>query len=153
MVSSLQSVARGGVDLSDMEDEETKEAQEKLEQEFDSVVKRMKEALGDKVKEVKISSRLTDSPAVIVTAEDDMSVQMQKLMASVGQEVPESQPIFEINAEHELVKHVADEQDDDKFNQWVDVLFEQATLAERGSLKDPASFVSRLNKLMLSLTK
>ena len=149
----LQSVARGGVDLSDMEDDESKEAQEKLEQEFDSVVKRMNEALGDKVKEVKISSRLTDSPAVIVTADDDMSVQMQKLMASVGQEVPESQPIFEINAEHELIKHVADEQDDDKFTQWVDVLFEQATLAERGSLKDPASFVSRLNKLMLSLTK
>ena len=149
----LQSVARGGVDLSAMEDEESKEAQEKLEQEFDSVVKRMKEALGDKVKEVKISNRLTDSPAVIVTAEDDMSIQMQKLMASVGQEVPESQPIFEINAEHELVKHVADEQDEDKFTQWVDVLFEQATLAERGSLKDPASFVARLNKLMLSLTK
>jgi len=149
----LQSVARGGVDLSNMEDEESKEAQEKLEQEFDSVVKRMKEALGDKVKEVKISNRLTDSPAVIVTAEDDMSIQMQKLMASVGQEVPESQPIFEINAEHELVKHVADEQDDDMFAQWTDVLFEQATLAERGSLKDPASFVSRLNKLMLSLTK
>lgn len=149
----LQSVARGGVDLSAMEDEESKEAQEKLEQEFDSVVKRMKEALGDKVKEVKISNRLTESPAVIVTAEDDMSIQMQKLMASVGQEVPESQPIFEINAEHELVKHVADEQDEDKFTQWVDVLFEQATLAERGSLKDPASFVARLNKLMLSLTK
>ena len=149
----LQSVARGGVDLSNMEDEESKEAQEKLEQEFDSVVKRMKDALGDKVKEVKISNRLTDSPAVVVTAEDDMSVQMQKLMASVGQEVPESQPIFEINAEHELVKHVADEQDDDKFGQWVNVLFEQATLAERGSLKDPASFVTRLNKLMLSLTK
>ena len=149
----LQSVARGGVDLSAMEDEESKEAQEKLEQEFDSVVKRMKEALGDKVKEVKISNRLTDSPAVIVTAEDDMSIQMQKLMASVGQEVPESQPIFEINAEHELVKHVADERDEDKFTQWVDVLFEQATLAERGSLKDPASFVARLNKLMLSLTK
>ncbi|MCH2056541.1 MAG: molecular chaperone HtpG [Thalassotalea sp.] len=149
----LQSVARGGVDLSAMEDEESKEAQEKLEQEFDSVVKRMKEALGEKVKEVKISNRLTESPAVIVTAEDDMSIQMQKLMASVGQEVPESQPIFEINAEHELVKHVADEQDEDKFTQWVDVLFEQATLAERGSLKDPASFVARLNKLMLSLTK
>ncbi|MEW6991118.1 molecular chaperone HtpG [Colwelliaceae bacterium 6441] len=149
----LQSVARGGVDLSQMEDDETKEAQEKLEQEFDTVVKRMKDALGDKVKEVKISNRLTDSPAVVVTAEDDMSVQMQKLMASVGQEVPESQPIFEINAEHELVKHVADEQDDDKFSQWVNVLFEQATLAERGSLKDPASFVTRLNKLMLSLTK
>ncbi|GLX77091.1 chaperone protein HtpG [Thalassotalea insulae] len=149
----LQSVARGGLDLGEMEDEESKEAQEKLEQEFDTVVKRMKEALGDKVKDVKLSSRLTDSPAVIVTADDDMSIQMQKLMASVGQDVPESKPIFEINGEHELVKHVADEQDDDKFKQWVDVLFEQATLAERGSLKDPASFVARLNQLMLSLTK
>ncbi|WP_286235212.1 molecular chaperone HtpG [Thalassotalea sediminis] len=149
----LQSVARGGVDLSDLDDEESKEAQEKLEKEFDSVVKRMQEALGDKVKEVKISNRLTDSPAVIVTAEDDMSIQMQKLMAQVGQEVPEVKPIFEINAEHDLVKHVADEADDDKFNQWVEVLFEQATLAERGNLKDPASFVAKLNKLMMSLTK
>lgn len=149
----LQSVARGGVDLSDMEDEESKEAQEKLEQEFDSVTKRMQDVLGDKVKEVKISNRLTDSPAVIVTADDDMSIQMQKLMAQVGQEVPEVKPIFEINAEHDLVKHVADESDDEKFAQWVDVLFEQATLAERGSLKDPASFVARLNKLMMSLTK
>jgi len=148
----LQSVARG-VDLSSMDDEESKEAQEKLEQEFDSVTKRMKEALGDKVKDVKISSRLTDSPAVVVTADDDMSTQMQKLMASMGQEVPETAPIFEINAEHELVKHVADEQDDSQFSQWVNVLFEQALLAERGSLKDPASFVSRLNTLMLSLTK
>ncbi|OKY27930.1 MULTISPECIES: molecular chaperone HtpG [Thalassotalea] len=149
----LQSVARGGVDLSDLDDEESKEQQEKLEKEFDSVVKRMQEALGDKVKEVKISNRLTDSPAVIVTAEDDMSIQMQKLMAQVGQEVPDVKPIFEINAEHDLVKHVADEADDDKFNQWVDVLFEQATLAERGNLKDPASFVTKLNKLMMSLTK
>ncbi|MBO9488831.1 molecular chaperone HtpG [Endozoicomonas sp. G2_1] len=149
----LQSVARGGVDLSDLDDAETKEAQEKLEQEFDSVAKRMKDALGDKVKEVKISNRLTDSPAVVVTDDNDMSVQMQKLMASVGQEVPESQPIFEINAEHELVKHVADEQDDAQFNQWVEVLFDQAMLAERGSLKDPAAFVSRLNQLMLSLAK
>lgn len=149
----LQSVARGGVDLSDLDDAETKEAQEKLEQEFDSVAKRMKDALGDKVKEVKISNRLTDSPAVVVTDDNDMSVQMQKLMASVGQEVPESQPIFEINAEHDLVKHVADEQDDAQFNQWVEVLFDQAMLAERGSLKDPAAFVSRLNQLMLSLAK
>ena len=149
----LQSIARGGVDLSDLDDAETKEAQEKLEQEFDSVAKRMKDALGDKVKEVKISNRLTDSPAVVVTDDNDMSVQMQKLMASVGQDVPESQPIFEINAEHELVKHVADEQDDAQFNQWVEVLFDQAMLAERGSLKDPAAFVSRLNQLMLSLAK
>jgi len=148
----LQSVTRGGLDLGDMDDAETKEAQEKLEKEFDSVVVRIKETLKDKVKDVKLSQRLTDSPVCIVADDDDMSSQMAKLMASVGQEVPDSLPIFEINGEHELVKHVADEQDDDKFNQWVEVLFEQAMLAERGSLKDPASFVARLNKLMLSLT-
>jgi molecular chaperone HtpG len=149
----LQSVTRGGLDLGDMDDEATKQAQEKLEKEFDSVVTRIQDALKGKVKEVKLSQRLTDSPACIVADENDMSSQMAKLMASVGQEVPETLPIFEINAEHELVKHVADEQDDTLFDQWVEVLFEQAMLAERGSLKDPASFVSRLNKLMLNLTK
>ncbi len=133
----LQSVTRGGLDLGDMDDAETKEAQEKLEKEFDSVVVRIKDALKGKVKDVKLSQRLTDSPACIVADEHDMSSQMAKLMASVGQEVPETLPIFEINGEHELVKHVADEQDDDKFNQWVEVLFEQAMLAERGNLKDP----------------
>ncbi|WDE13638.1 molecular chaperone HtpG [Thalassomonas haliotis] len=149
----LQSVARGGLDLGDMDDEETKEAQEKLEQEFDSVVTRIKEVLQDKVKDVRLSQRLTDSPACIVTDEQDMSSQMMKLMESVGQPVPESKPIFEINAEHALVRHVADEQDDEQFKQWTDVLFDQAMLAERGSLQDPASFVSRMNKLMLSLAK
>lgn len=149
----LQSVTRGGLDLGDMDDAETKEAQEKLEKEFDTVVTRIKEALDGKVKDVKLSQRLTDSPACIVADEDDMSSQMAKLMASVGQAVPDTLPIFEINGEHDLVKHVADEQDDEKFGQWVEVLFEQAMLAERGSLKDPASFVGRLNKLMLSLTK
>jgi molecular chaperone HtpG len=149
----LQSVTRGGLDLGDMDDAETKEAQEKLEKEYDSVVKRIKASLEGKVKEVKLSQRLTDSPACIVADENDMSSQMAKLMASVGQEVPDALPIFEINGEHALVKHVADEQDDEKFGQWVEVLFEQAMLAERGSLKDPATFVARLNKLMLSLTK
>jgi molecular chaperone HtpG len=149
----LQSVTRGGLDLGDMDDEETKQAQEKLAQEFDSVVGRIKTSLGGKVKDVRISQRLTDSPACIVSDEQDMSSQMQKLMQSVGQEVPESLPIFEINAEHALILHVADEQDDDMFKQWSEVLFEQAMLAERGSLKDPASFVGRMNKLMLTLTK
>lgn len=149
----LQSVTRGGLDLGGMDDAETKEAQEKLEQEFDSVVTRIKAALEGKAKDVKISQRLTDSPACIVADEHDMSSQMMKLMQSVGQDVPDSLPIFEINAEHDLIKHVAEEQDDSQFKQWAEVLFEQAMLAERGSLKDPATFVSRLNKLMLSLTK
>jgi molecular chaperone HtpG len=149
----LQSVARGGLDLGDMDDAETKEAQEKLEQEFDSVVSRIKETLEGKVKDVKLSQRLTDSPACIVTDDNDMSSQMIKLMESVGQAVPETLPIFEINAEHDLVKRISDESDDEQFKQWTEVLFDQAMLAERGSLKDPASFVTRLNKLMLSLTK
>jgi molecular chaperone HtpG len=149
----LASVTRGDLDLGDMDDAETKEAQEKIEKEFDSVVSRLKESLGDKVKDVRITHRLTDSPACIVTDDQDMSSQMMKLMQSVGQEVPESKPIFEINAEHDLVQHVSSEQDEDKFGQWAEVLFDQAMLAERGSLKDPASFVGRLNKLMLSLTK
>ena len=149
----LQSVTRGGLDLGDLDDAQTKEAQEKLEKEFDSVVTRLKTTLGDKVKDVRISHRLTDSPVCIVTDEDDMSSQMVKLMQSVGQEVPESKPVFEINAEHDLITHVSNEQDEAKFTEWTEVLFEQAMLAERGSLKDPASFVARLNKLMLSLTK
>ncbi|ALO35633.1 molecular chaperone HtpG [Colwellia sp. MT41] len=149
----LQSVTHGGLDLGDMDDDETKEAQEKLEKEYDSVVKRIKVCLEGKVKDVKLSQRLTDSPACIVADDNDMTSQMAKLMASVGQDVPDTLPIFEINGEHDLIKHIADEQDDDKFGQWVEVLFDQAMLAERGSLKDPASFVSRLNKLMLSLTK
>ncbi len=149
----LQSVTRGGLDLGDLDDEKAKENQEKLEKELSPVIKQLKETLGDKVKEVRLSQRLTDSPACIVTDENDMSSQMIKLMQSVGQEVPESKPIFEINGEHSLIKHIAEEQDDEQFKQWAEVLFEQALLAERGSLKDPASFVSRLNKLMLSLTK
>lgn len=78
---------------------------------------------------------------------------MIKLMESVGQKVPEVKPIFELNPEHQLVKHIADEQDEGRFKQWAEVLFEQALLAERGSLKNPASFVTRLNSLLLSLAK
>ena len=151
--TQLQSVTRGGLDLGDMDDEETKQAQEKLEEEFDSVITRIKTVLKGKVKDVKLSQRLTDSPACIVTDEQDMSSQMMKLMQSVGQDVPDSLPIFEINGEHQLIKHIADEQDDDKFKEWSDVLFEQAMLAERGSLKDASGFVARINSLMLSLTK
>ncbi|MFQ3288208.1 MAG: molecular chaperone HtpG [Alteromonadaceae bacterium] len=151
--TQLQSVTRGGLDLGDMDDEETKQAQEKLEEEFDSVITRIKTVLKGKVKDVKLSQRLTDSPACIVTDEQDMSSQMMKLMQSVGQEVPDTLPIFEINGEHQLIKHIADEQDDDKFKEWSDVLFEQAMLAERGSLKDASGFVARINSLMLSLTK
>lgn len=149
----LRSVAKGGLDLSKLDDEETKQAQQQTEEAFASVVERFKTALGDQVKDVKVSHRLTDSPACVVTDEYDMSTQMIKLMESVGQKVPEVKPIFELNPAHQLVQHIADEQDEGRFKQWAEVLFEQALLAERGSLKNPASFVTRLNSLLLSLAK
>lgn len=149
----LRSVAKGGLDLSKLDDEETKKAQAEAEQQFAAVATRFKTALGEQVKDVKVSHRLTDSPACVVTDEFDMSTQMIKLMESVGQKVPDVKPIFELNPEHQLVKHIADEQDESRFKQWAEVLLDQALLAERGSLKNPAGFVSRLNSLLLSLAK
>lgn len=101
---------------------------------------------------MKITHRLTDTPAVITTDEQDMNTQMAKLLEAAGQAAPETKYIFEVNPEHALIKRVADEADEAVFKEWVDVLFEQATLAERGSLKDPASFVARLNKLLLKVS-
>ena len=147
------SITRGDLDLGDLDDEETKKAQEESEKEIEGLVERIKTVLGDKVKEVRFTHRLTDSPACVVVDDNDMSSQMQKLMESVGQAVPEAKPIFELNPEHQLVKHLNVEQDEDKFAQWSDVLLDQALLAERGSLKDPAAFVAKLNKLMLDLSK
>lgn len=147
------SITRGDLDLGDLDDEETKKAQEESEKEVEGLVERIKTVLGDKVKEVRFTHRLTDSPACVVVDDNDMSSQMQKLMESVGQAVPEAKPIFELNPDHQLVKHLNVEQDEDKFAQWSDVLLDQALLAERGSLKDPAAFVAKLNKLMLDLSK
>ncbi len=148
----FQSVAKANVDLSDLDDEEAKKAHEATEKEFASFVERAKTALGDEVKDVKITHRLTDTPAVITTDEQDMNTQMAKLLEAAGQAAPETKYIFEVNPEHALIKRVADEADEAVFKEWVDVLFEQATLAERGSLKDPASFVARLNKLLLKVS-
>ena len=149
----IQSITRGDLDLGDMDDEETKKAQEESEKEVEGLIERVKTVLGDKVKEVRFTHRLTDSPACVVADDHDMSSQMQKLMEQVGQAVPEAKPVFELNPEHQLVKHLNVEQDEDKFAQWSEVLLDQAMLAERGSLKDPAGFVNRLNKLMLDLNK
>ena len=149
----LQSITRGDLDLGKLDDEETKKAQEESEKEMAGLVERIKTALGDDVKEVRFTHRLTDSPACVVSDDNDMSSQMQKLMESVGQAAPEAKPVFELNPEHQLVKHLNDEQDEDKFAQWSHVLLDQALLAERGTLKDPTGFVTRLNKLMLELSK
>ncbi|MFC0444552.1 molecular chaperone HtpG [Pseudidiomarina halophila] len=148
----FQSVTRGDLDLGDLEDEDAKQQQEELEKTFEEQVKRFETALGEKVKSVRVTHRLTTSPACIVTDENDMSTQMAKLMEAAGQKVPETKYIFELNPEHTLVQRVIDLEDDSKFAEWAQLLLDQATLAERGSLKDPAQFVSRLNRLMLELT-
>ena len=145
----LQSVTRGDLDLGELDDEENKAEQEKTEEAFKENLERFEKALGDKVKKVRVTHRLTDSPACIITDEHDMSTQMAKLMEAAGQAVPETKYIFEVNPEHALVQRML-EKDDDTFKEWAEVLLDQATLAERGNLKDPASFVAKLNKLMLN---
>ncbi|RTE85989.1 MULTISPECIES: molecular chaperone HtpG [Gammaproteobacteria] len=150
---SFQSVTRGDLDLGDLDDKEAKEEKEATEEKFKPVVDRFKEALGDKVKNVRLTHRLTDSPACIVTDENDMSTQMAKLMEAAGQSVPETKYIFELNPSHPLVEKIAEEQDESRFGSWAELLLDQATLAERGSLKDPGSYVRKLNKMMLELSQ
>jgi molecular chaperone HtpG len=149
----LQSIARADVDLSDLDDEESKKAQEEAEKQVEGILERLKTALGAKVIDVKFTNRLTDSPAVIVADDNGMTTQMMKLMQAAGQPVPEVKYHFEINPEHQLVKHLAEVQDEDAFKQWSAVLFDQAALSEQGSLEDPSGFVRNLNSLLMSLSK
>jgi molecular chaperone HtpG len=149
----LTSITRGDLDLGELDDESSKKEQEASEKEVEGLIERVKTVLGDKVKEVRFTHRLTDSPACVVADDHDMSSQMQKLMEQMGQQAPETNPVFELNPEHQLIKHLNDVQDEENFAQWSEVLLDQALLAERGSLKDPAGFVARLNTLMLDLSK
>lgn len=154
----LQSVAKGDVNLEDITtnqvekaDQEQKEA--KIKAEFDAIVKHVKTVLGDLVKEVRLSHRLTSSPTCLVVDEHDMGMQLQRLLKAAGQEVGETKPIFELNPEHKLIQILQQEQDDERFKEWTHILFDQAVLAEGGQLKDPATFVQRMNKLLLELAR
>lgn len=146
----LQSVAKGDLDLGQLEDEETKEEKKKDTDEFESVLKQMKEVLGDKVKEVRISHRLTSSPSCVVADENDMGIHMQRIMQAAGQNFGMSKPIFEINPKHPLLVSIKTESDDERFAEWTNLLFEQAVLAEGGHLDNPAEFVQRMNKLLVN---
>jgi molecular chaperone HtpG len=141
------------LDLGDLEDEESKKEQQKAEKEVEGLTERVKTVLADKVGDVKFTHRLTDSPACIVSDEQGMTTQMIKLMQAAGQPVPEAKYHFEMNPEHQLVKMLSTIQDESQFAQWVEVLFDQAALSEQGSLKDPATFVQNLNKLLMTLAK
>src|SRR5579883_395779 len=149
----LHSIAKGDVDLNDIESkkdqEEQKQKEEKFKTEFDAVIKQVKTILGDKVKDVRLSHRLTLSPSCLVADENDMGAQLQRLLKAAGQAVAEVKPIFELNPEHDLVKKLQLEKDQNQFQEWTYLLFEQAVLAEGGQLQDPAAFVQRVNRLLL----
>ena len=112
--------------------------------------KRVKALLGERVKDVRLTHRLTDTPAIVSTDADEMSTQMAKLFAAAGQKVPEVKYIFELNPDHVLVKRAADTEDEAKFSEWVELLLDQALLAERGTLEDPNLFIRRMNQLLVS---
>ncbi len=148
---SFQSIAKGDLDLGELEDEQEKEEAKKSQEEHKDLLERMQTALGDKVKEVRISHRLTSSPSCLVVEEHDMNLSMQKILKQAGHDVPTLKPILEINSDHPLVQQLEDVGDDERFSNWAHVLLDQAMLSEGGQLEDPASFVSRLNELMLNL--
>lgn len=149
----LHSVTRGDLELGELEDASEKEAQEKLEQESVALVERIKTALGSTVADVKVTSRLTDTPACVVAGEGEMSTQMIKLMQAAGQPVPEVKPTFEINPAHPLVSRLNDLQDEAVFADWSNLLLQQAQLSEKGSLADPSAFIKLMNQMLLANMK
>ncbi len=146
----LQSVAKG--DLGELAGESNEEENKQIESDFTEILAKVKEILKDKIKEVRLSRRLTDSPACIVADEQDLSTQMEKIMRAAGQVVPVHKPILELNANHLMIKQLKREENQTKFEDLAHVLLDQAILAEGGQLEDPMSFVQRFNKLLLELT-
>jgi len=148
---ALQSVAKAGLDLSKIGGEAPTAEDAKPSGEQGALVERMQKALADRASGVRITHRLTDSPACLVSEDFGMSTHLERMLKAAGQQVPESTPILEINPSHPIVERLKQEADDARFADWSHILFDQATLAEGGHLEDPASFVKRLNELMLTL--
>ena len=142
------SIAKGDLDLKDIGETEIETKSEEDKQKAVDLVERIKKALGDKVEDVKVSERLTESPACVVLSEMDMALHMQRLMAQAGHEVPDSKPVLEVNPDHDLLIKISLETDDTRFNDWSEVVLNQAILSAGGQLKDPAEFVKQMNKLI-----
>ncbi|UBM39892.1 molecular chaperone HtpG [Hafnia paralvei] len=145
----FQSVSKKDESLDRLADEETSE-QKEAEKALEPFVDRVKKLLGDRVKDVRLTHRLTETPAVVTTDADEMTTQMAKLFAAAGQAAPEIKYIFELNPDHALVKRAADEQDEARFGEWIELLLDQSLLAERGSLEDPNLFIKRVNDLLMA---
>ncbi len=144
---TLQSVAKGSLDLGKLEDEVEKQEHEKEAEAYKDLISKLKEVLGERIKDVRITYRLTESPACLVADTHDMSGNLERLLKSAGQKVPIAKPILEINPHHPMVQRLKYE--DEKFSDWSNILFDQALLSEGGQLEDPAAFVKRLNDLLL----
>ncbi|MHC8315418.1 molecular chaperone HtpG [Pseudomonas sp. LB3P31] len=149
---SFVDVARGDLDLGNLDSEEDKKAAEEVAKSKEGLVERLKAALGDSVAEVRVSHRLTDSPAILAIGEQDLGLQMRQILEASGQKVPDSKPIFEFNPAHPLIEKLDNEQSDERFGDLSHILFDQAALAAGDSLKDPAAYVRRLNKLLVELS-
>jgi len=148
---SLQSVTRGGLDLGKLGGEAASQEVEKGADEHNGLLDRIKGVLKDRASDVRVTHRLTDSPACLVSEEHGISTNLERMLKAAGQNVPSSKPVLEINLRHPLVQRLKDESDENRFSDWSHILFDQATLAEGGQLDDPAGFVKRLNELMLTL--
>ncbi|WP_421552592.1 molecular chaperone HtpG [Pseudomonas yamanorum] len=149
---SFVDVARGDLDLGNLDSEEDKKAAEEVAKSKEGLVERIKTALGDTVSEVRVSHRLTDSPAILAIGEQDLGMQMRQILEASGQKVPDSKPIFEFNPAHPLIEKLDGEQSEERFGDLSHILFDQAALAAGDSLKDPAAYVRRLNKLLVELS-
>jgi molecular chaperone HtpG len=144
----MTSVAKGGLDLGKLGDEKEKKEHEEIEKNFKDLLERMKLALEDQVKDVRVTFRLTDSPACLVSDENELSGNLLRMLKAAGQQAPDTKPILEINPEHPLLVKL--KSDDQRFNEWTQVLFDQALLAEGGQLQNPAAYVKRINQLLLA---
>ncbi len=147
----LQSVAKGELDFD--KDEAAEKALEEKAKASEKLIKRMKDALADRVEDVRVSNRLTDSPACIVLSEHDMAMHMQRILKEAGHDLPSSKPVLEINPDHPIVKKLDKEKSKKKFADWSSILFDQALLAEGGQLEDPAGFVAKLNDMLVTIAK
>ncbi|WP_417598615.1 molecular chaperone HtpG [Oceanospirillum sp.] len=148
---SFQDVAKGELDLGDTESEEDKKAQEEAAEKVEGMVERTKELLKEQVEDVRVTHRLTDSPACVVLNDGEMGEQMRQIMAAAGQEIPESKPVLELNPTHPLILKLDQEQDEERFGELARIILDQAMLAEGRQLKDAATYVQRLNRLLLEL--
>jgi molecular chaperone HtpG len=148
----FKDAARGDLELGSLAGAADKAAQEELHKESKGLLKRVKDALGDRVTEVRNSTRLKDSPAVLVLGEDELGANMRRVLQASGQKVPDSKPALELNVTHPLVKYMDTAQDADQFTELAQLLYDQAALAEGGQLANPTAYVQRLNRVLVRLT-